>query len=167
MTFDDAFTALVGNEGSYSNDSRDPGNWTSGIVGSGVLKGTKYGIAAASYPGEDIVNLTLDRAKAIYRTQYWGPAGCDVWPDGIKFEVFDIAVNTGVKTAITLLQRAVGAVEDGVIGPQTTMRVQSADPQWVRRLLTAKRLRYYTALKTFPVFGAGWVNRIAGNLEKA
>jgi len=155
MDFDTAFTRLIGNEGGYVNNPADPGGET------------KYGICKRDFPGEDIKGLTLDRAKQIYRERYWGPAGCDAWPPLLKFEVFDMAVNHGVKTAITLLQRVVGAADDGVIGPQTTMLVQSADQQRALRQLTARRLRYYTSLKTFPTFGAGWVNRVAANLERA
>lgn len=49
MTFDKAFNRLIGHEAGYSNDRRDPGNWTGGKVGIGTLKGTKFGIAANTY----------------------------------------------------------------------------------------------------------------------
>lgn len=153
MNFDKAFEQLIGNEGGYVNDPRDPGGET------------KYGISKRSYPGENIAGLTLERAKAIYLRDYWGPAGCDAWPDLVKFEVFDIAVNMGVKTAVMMLQRAVGAGVDGVIGPQTTMRVQSAAGDWVVRRMVAQRIRYYTDLKTWPTYGRGWMLRLATNLE--
>lgn len=155
MNFDKAFEQLIGNEGGYVNDPRDPGGET------------KYGISKLAYPGEDIAGLTLERAKELYRRDYWGPVGCDAWPDLVKFEVFDIAVNVGVKTAVMMLQRAVDAGVDGVIGPQTTMRVQSAAGDWVVRRLVAQRIRYYADLKTWPTYGRGWMLRIAANLEKA
>ena len=66
MTFDLAFTRLIGNEGVLSMDPKDSGNWTGGKIGLGKLKGSKYGISAASYPMVDIANLTLEGAKAIY-----------------------------------------------------------------------------------------------------
>ena len=40
ITFDEAFRRLIGHEGGYSTDRRDPGNWTGGKVGVGILKGT-------------------------------------------------------------------------------------------------------------------------------
>ena len=46
ITFDEAFKRLIGHEGGYSTDRRDPGNWTGGRVGVGTLKGTKFGLAA-------------------------------------------------------------------------------------------------------------------------
>ena len=73
MTFDEAFLRLIGHEGGYVADSRDPGGET------------KFGISRRSYPGEDIKgNLTLARAKTIYARDFWGPAGCDAVPDGIR-----------------------------------------------------------------------------------
>jgi lysozyme family protein len=50
--------------------------------------------------------MTLERAKTIYKRDYWGPAGCDTVPDGIKFDLFDMAVNSGVKPAVRTLQKA-------------------------------------------------------------
>ena len=41
---------LLSHEGGYSSDRQDPGNWTGGQVGLGELKGTKFGIAANTFP---------------------------------------------------------------------------------------------------------------------
>jgi hypothetical protein len=67
ISFDQAFHRLIGHEGGYSDDRRDPGNWTKGKIGAGILKGTKYGLAANTYPNLDIKNLTLAQAKEIYK----------------------------------------------------------------------------------------------------
>ena len=67
LTFDQAFERLIGHEGNFTNDKDDRGNWTTGIIGKGQLKGTKYGISAMTYPQLDIKNLTLDQAKQIYK----------------------------------------------------------------------------------------------------
>ena len=50
-------------EGGYQDNPADPGNWTGGKVGHGVMKGTKYGISAESYPHLDIKNLTVVEAE--------------------------------------------------------------------------------------------------------
>ncbi len=157
MNFDEAFEHVIGNEGGYVNDPRDPGGET------------KFGISKRSYPGEDIAGLTLARAKELYRRDFWGPAGCEQWPEAVRFDVFDMAVNAGVKASIKMLQRCVGADDDGVIGRQTIAAVQNFDtnPEALARKFTAQRIRHYTSLKTWPVFGAGWMNRIAANLERA
>ena len=53
---------ILGHEGGYVNDPQDPGGETN------------WGISKRSYPGEDIKNLTLDQAAAIYRRDYWDMA---------------------------------------------------------------------------------------------
>ncbi|MFC0406768.1 hypothetical protein [Roseomonas elaeocarpi] len=53
------FLALKVNERGLSMVSTDPGNWTGGQVGKGKLKGTKYGIAAASYPARTSKTLPM------------------------------------------------------------------------------------------------------------
>lgn len=63
--FKKAFELTVGHEGGYGNDKRDRGNWTTGVIGEGELKGTKYGVSAMSYPDYDIENLTLEQAEKI------------------------------------------------------------------------------------------------------
>lgn len=155
MNFDDAFDALIGNEGGYVNNPADPGGET------------KYGISKRSYPGEDIKSLTLDRAKAIYLRDYWGPAGCDALPDQLRFQVFDMAVNSGVKPSIKALQLAVGETVDGVLGPLTLQAVQSMPALRLVARFNGARLSQLADLSTWPAFSRGWARRIASNLMEA
>uniref|UniRef100_UPI00300981B3 glycosyl hydrolase 108 family protein n=1 Tax=Acinetobacter higginsii TaxID=70347 RepID=UPI00300981B3 len=104
MNFDKAFDRLIGHEAGYSIDKRDPGNWTGGKIGIGVLKGTKYGIAANTYPNLDIKNLTLDQAKQIYKKDWWDKLGADSLHSAIVFQLWDFAVNAGKSRAIKELQ---------------------------------------------------------------
>lgn len=155
MNFDDAFDALIGNEGGYVNNPADPGGET------------KYGISKRSYLGEDIKSLTLDRAKAIYLRDYWGPAGCDALPDQLRFQVFDMAVNSGVKPSIKALQLAVGETVDGVLGPLTLQAVQSMPALRLVARFNGARLSQLADLSTWPAFSRGWARRIASNLMEA
>lgn len=168
MNFDQAFEALIGHEGGLSMDPKDRGNWTGGRVGVGTLKGSKYGVSAASYPALDIANLTLADAKAIYLKDYWGAAGCDAVPDGIKFDLFDMAVNSGQGNAIKVLQRAVDALADGALGPRTLQALNSmAAPRLVARF-NGHRLEFMTNdIVAWPSQGRGWAKRIANNLKEA
>lgn len=169
MDFDTAFSQLIGNEGGYQDDPRDRGNWTGGDTGKGLLKGTKFGISARSYPAEDIENLTADRAKEIYLRDYWGPAGCDSVPDCLKFDLFDMAVNSGVKQAIRSLQGAVGETQDGVLGPLTLQAIQSMPPGRLYARFNSARLNFLTGLpdSQWLAYGRGLVNRIANNMMRA
>ena len=152
MTFDDAFAALIGHEGGYVNHPDDPGGET------------KYGISKRSYPGENIATLTLTRAKEIYRRDFWGPAGCDVLPDEIKFDVFDMAVNSGVRQSIKTLQKAVYADVDGILGSRTLMAAKNMPPHQVMARFNGVRLAFMASLGNWPTFSRGWALRIADNL---
>ena len=155
MDFNEAFTRLIGHEGGYTNNPSDPGGET------------KFGISRRAYPGEDIAGMTLERAKEIYARDYWGPAGCDVVRGGMKFDLFDAAVNSGVKAAVKLLQRAVGETEDGVLGPRTLQAAQSMPPDRLRAVFNGHRLALLADLPTWPAFSRGWARRIAKNLTEA
>ena len=155
MDFDHAFEDLIGHEGGYVDHPDDPGGET------------KYGISKRSYPGEDIRNMTLERAKEIYRRDFWGPAGCDAVPDEVKYDVFDTAVNSGVERAIVFLQRATGETEDGVLGSRTLQAVQSMPALRLKARFNGVRLRFMTDLRTWRSFGRGWARRIAAILINA
>lgn len=167
ISFDEAFRRLIGHEGGYSNDRRDPGNWTLGKVGSGVLKGTKFGLAANTYPNLDIKNLTLAQAKAIYKKDWWDKLGADGMHSAIVFQLWDFSINAGRNRAIKELQQAVGVPADGIIGPKTIAAVNASDLNDVILSLTAERLRFYTSLDNWKVHGKGWTNRVADNLKFA
>lgn len=165
MNFDKAFELLIGHEGCYTTNRADPGNWTGGKVGSGQLKGTKYGIAANSYPGLDIKNLTLAQAKAIYKRDYWDKVKGDQLPQDVAFHVFDMAVNSGVSRGAKLLQKCVGTAQDGIIGNGTLAAVSKFNSANLVMLYNAERITFYTSLSSFVTFGKGWVNRVANNLK--
>lgn len=155
MNFNKAFERVVSHEGGYVNDSRDPG-----------LE-TKYGISKRAYPDEDIAGLTLERAKQIYRRDYWDAVRADDMPDAVRFDLFDAAVNSGVRQAAKWLQRAAGAKDDGIIGPKTILAVRMADPHKLAARFNGHRLRFLTDLKTWQTFSKGWARRIADNLMGA
>jgi lysozyme family protein len=104
----------MGHEGNFTDNPKDPGNWTGGKVGVGELRGTKFGIAANTYPAIDIRNLTRDEAKKIYKRDFWDKVNADSLPYGVSFQLFDFAVNSGMSTAIRYFQRALGVADDGV-----------------------------------------------------
>ena len=167
LTFDQAFERLIGHEGSFTNDKKDRGNWTTGIIGKGQLKGTKYGISAMTYPQLDIKNLTLGQAKQIYKRDWWDALSANSLDTAIVFQVWDFAINAGMATAKRKLQSAVGVADDGIIGNITLKAINSADLNDVLMKFNAERLTYYTKLSTWPTYGKGWTNRVAGQLRYA
>jgi lysozyme family protein len=161
------FERLIGHEGVFSSDPQDPGNWTSGRVGVGILKGTKYGIAANTYGFLDIRNLTLDDARAIYWNDWWLKIGADKLPPAVAYQMWQFAVNAGMGTARRALQYAVRVAQDGQVGPFTLAAVEATPVNDILLRFNAFVLRHYTSLSTFDRYGRGWTNRVAGSLDYA
>ena len=141
-------------------DRRDPGNWTGGAVGVGELRGTKYGIAAASHPNVDIANLTPAAAAAIRRSEYWTPAACDALPAGADLVVYDYAINAGLSRSIKALQAVLGLVQDGVIGKVTLTAIEARPGVWLIENLTDNHAAFYRATGDFALYGAEWLARL-------
>lgn len=158
--FDRVYELVLGHEGGWGDDPHDRGNWTTGVIGKGQLKGTKYGIAAHAYPTLDIKNLTLDDAKKIYRRDYWGKVRCDDMPLGVDYCLFDGAVNSGWFQSAKWLQRAVGVAADGKIGPLTMKAVAQANGLDVINRMCDARLAFLQGLSTWARYGKGWGNRV-------
>jgi len=152
MNFDTAFNRLIGHEGGYVNNPKDPGGET------------KYGISKRAYPDVDIAALTLDQAKAIYRRDFWDRARCDELPPAVAFQVFDTAVNSGIGQAIRFLQRSVGVADDGNVGPLTMNAVKRLDAEVIAARFNGQRLDFMAKLSTWDTFGRGWARRVAANL---
>lgn len=158
---------MLPHEGGYTNDRRDPGNWTGGKVGKGVLKGTKYGIAANTYPNLDIKNLTIKNAEAIYRREYWNAIMGESLPFGVDLATFDPAVNSGPSRALRWLQGAIGAKQDGKPGAETVLKASKADGKKTIQAICAARLSFMRSLPIWKTYKNGWSRRVAEVEAKA
>lgn len=157
LNFTQIFNRLIGHEGGYVNDPRDPGgetNW-------GITKRTAQ---ANGYQGS-MRAMTREQAYKIYYSAFWLRYQCDKMPEAVAFQFFDAAVNHGLGNASRMLQRAVGVVDDGVIGNMTIAAIKKMAISDVIMRLNAERLEFYCKLSTFTTFGKGWVRRVAGNLK--
>jgi|YelNatPaOPRAMG01_1025707.scaffolds.fasta_scaffold07437_2 lysozyme family protein len=101
--FDKAFKFIMKWEGGYTNDKDDPGGET------------KYGISKKSYPNIDIKNLTLERAKEIYKKNYWDKLNCDKISYPMDLIVFDTAVNMGISIANEFMKKSKGDPKEFII----------------------------------------------------
>jgi lysozyme family protein len=155
VNFDRAFEVVVGHEGGYVNDPRDPGGET------------KFGISKRAYPEIDISAITLEEAKAIYLRDYWQRMRCDEMPEVIRYPLFDAAVNSGVGKAAKWLQTVLNVTPDGVIGAVTVAAARTSHAEAVARQMLGLRLDFMTHLPTWPTFSAGWARRIAAILMEA
>jgi lysozyme family protein len=153
MNFDIAFDRLIGYEGAYVNNPLDPGGET------------KWGISKRSYPNLNIQELTREDARTIYKRDFWNRIHGEELYDGVAFQTFDIAVNSGIETAVRMLQRALGVADDGYWGPFTRRAAQSMSESDQIMRLNAERLEFMRHLSTWPTFGKGWAGHVANNLR--
>ena len=150
--FDDIIEITLHHEGGYVHDPKDLGGETN------------FGIAKRFYPDEDIENLTKDRAKDIYKQDYWDKNKVDDLTDDLKHIFFDMCVNQGKGRAVKILQRSANAKGadlkvDGGLGPKTIGALKGVELQRVR----AYRIKYYADLVTrkpdLEKFYYGWFRR--------
>ena len=158
-SFDRAFDLLIGNEGGYVNNPKDPGGETNWGI-------TKTVAVANGYTG-DMRTMPKETAKCIYKKMYWDKLQCDQLPFVVAFQLFDAGVNHGNSQAVKFLQRALSVVDDGVIGAKTIAAVSKLEDLQIVLLFNVERMNFYTDLKTFSTFGKGWIRRIASNLKLA
>lgn len=148
VDYDFAFKFIIEKEGGYSNDPRDPGGET------------KFGISKRSFPLEDIKNLTLERAKKLYKDFYWNICQCDAMPVPLNLIVFDCAVNQGTFTAIKILQNILGVEVDGIIGNETLRKIKEKNLNELVELYLTDRALRYCMNKHFYIYGRGWLRRL-------
>lgn len=162
--FNRCFAIVVGTEGGFTDDPQDPGAWTGGEIGAGLLKGTNFGISASAYPDLDIPNITLDQARQIYIADYWDKLGVPLQNAPFSLIMFDAAVNHGVEGAVRWLQRALLVKADGVPGPITrgcAERALAADANALAANALAERIREMPSFSAWEHDGDGWSRRCA------
>lgn len=159
--FDRCLKAVLKHEGGYVDHPRDPGGATNLGITLGTAKAYRLDLDGdGDVDKNDVRLLTPKTAAPVYKDGYWLKCACDKLPAGVDYMVFDLAVNSGTNRAIRYLQRAVGAVEDGKIGPKTLRAVEVLEEAAVIRRMFAIRETFYRSLSTFDTFGKGWMRRL-------
>ena len=153
--FESCVNIVLQKEGGFVNHSADPGGATNYGITIKVL--SEYRKTEVSV--EDVQRLSIGEAKQIYYKNYWKPIQGDQLPIGVNLSVFDFAVNAGVSRAAKTLQKIVNVQQDGIIGLVTLKAVQTFDVEDMIKRLAAERVLFYRSLKTFSVFGKGWLRR--------
>lgn len=111
-------------EGGLSLDKADTGNWFNG-----QLVGSKYGVTGAvlarnrnvaTVSSADMAALTLDEAVDIGLETFYAAPGFGLLPwNQVTASVLDMAWGAGPVQAVKLLQRMIGAADDGKLGQYT------------------------------------------------
>ena len=161
--YNSSLAMILHHEGGYVNHPKDPGGETNLGVTKRVYEewgGTK-----------DMKDLLVEDVAPIYEKNYWGKVKGDDLPSGLDLCVFDFAVNAGPGRAAKYLQKQIGTVVDGGIGPNT-LRIlgEYVDEHGVEETIKtyqAERQKYYESLSTFSTFGRGWTRRVEETTEAA
>ncbi len=163
--FERALKFVLQAEGGYTNDKADSGGETN------------YGIIQREYDADRAARgmekrsvrfINPDEVQAIYLRDYWQAGKCDKMPWPVSLAHFDACVNTGIGQAGKLLQRAIGAKADGIVGPMTLQKLDAEcdDDGSVAVALHVADMRrdFYRGLveskSSQGVFLKGWLNRV-------
>lgn len=116
---------------------------------------------------EQLRAISDEEVERIYRDGYWEPVRGDDLPPGLDLVAFDAAVNSGVSRGAKWLQKALGAPEDGMIGPETLEAAKTADRLLVINSACIYRLNFLRSLSHWDTFGRGWQRRVDSVREVA
>jgi lysozyme family protein len=161
--FDKCLKMLLSHEGGFVNHPDDPG----GITNLGVTKKVYDEWIGRESTEQEMRDLTPEDVGPIYKKNYWDRIKGDLLPSGVDWCAFDWAVNSGKSRPSKAIQRAVGATQDGAIGPATIGLIMEKDPEEIINYVYGVRQDFYKGLKTFETFGRGWTRRNKETLHQA
>lgn len=147
---------VLKSEGGFVNDPRDAG----GMTNLGITQKSLEEWLGHDVDEKFMRNLTPEMAAPFYEQKYWRSCYGEVLPRGLDYLVFSMGVNAGPGRSVKLLQSSIGCVPDGVIGPATRNLILGSNCATLIAKFSEARREYYRALKSFPVFGKGWLARV-------
>lgn len=151
-----AFVWRPENDGQgFHLDPHDPGLGTN----KGVIQATWAAAVAQGLVAGALAYASDDDLANILFVDFWQRLGCDEMSPGVALVVFNMGMVAGTGRAGRILQRAVGAKEDGIVGRETqaATAVQWA-PGLITRLTTADET-FFAGLDTAKYFLPGWTRR--------
>jgi len=154
--FKECLDLVLKSEGGFVNHPSDPG----GMTNLGVTKRVWEEYTGHEADEKTMRGLTPEKVAPLYEQRYWRPTYCEVLPRGLDFLVFSMGVNGGPGRAVKLLQQSLGCVPDGIIGSTTMGLIKQSNVADLIAKYSDTRRTYYKSLKTFDVFGKGWLNRV-------
>lgn len=178
-SFDTAVQVILKNEGGYANYLQDKGGPTNYGISLRFLKslGNFGDFNRDGYINDsDIKALDVDKAKSIYKQEFWDKGGYGRINNEILAEaVFDFAVNLGPSTAHKLIQKAINLYsapltlkEDGILGEKTIQAINVANPLKLMLFFRSIVIWHYIQITekdpTQKKFINGWLKRVWGSV---
>jgi len=163
--FEECLDYILPVEGGYSNRKADRGG------------PTNYGIRQRTYdawltkhrhPIRHVKYIEMWEVRSIYEGEYWEPVKCRLLGSPMDLVMFDSAIQHGPGLAAMMLQEAVGAVQDGKIGPKTLTALAAREQQLGRRetiqaIMKIREAFYAQIIANDPTQEEnkrGWANRV-------
>jgi lysozyme family protein len=150
-----AIDYVLENEGGYCNNPKDPGG------------ATNFGILQRDWPQVDIATVTRSQAISWYQPNYWNKAPyVGIASQQVATKLFDMHVNLGLASAMTIAQQALGfsgSDVDGCMGPHTLAGINAAAGANfladVANLLTLHYKELEQRNPSLAAFDRGWTAR--------
>ena len=154
--FDKCLALVLKSEGGFVNNPADPG----GMTNLGVTKTVWEEWVGHPVDEKAMRELTPETVAPMYKAKYWMACYAPQLKTGVDYCLFDAAVNMGPGRAVKLLQEAISCVPDGMIGPRTMQLLDQKKAEDIVEAFSQRKISFYEGLKTFPVFGKGWLKRV-------
>ena len=168
-------------EGGFIDDPIDPGGATKYGISLRFLRSLAPELGDVDGDGDvdadDILALTPERARKLYRGHFWDPLGLDHTHVLLALPLFDAAVNMGRRRAVTIFQETIRdlghpVAVDGVLGPRTregALAVLATRHREIGDRFCLRRCEHYSdiveANTKLSRFMRGWVNRTTALAE--
>ncbi len=156
--FESSLQQVLMHEGGWANHSKDPG----GATMKGVTLITFRRHFGENKSKDELRAITDEQLNQIYRAGYWDKCHCDELPGGVDYAVFDAAVNSGPGRGAKWLQGAVGAKQDGGIGPKTLAKLKEHNSVHIIDNICDRRVTFRRSSANWDTLGKGWNRRVEG-----
>ena len=161
--FDPAFDAMIENEGGFVLHEVDEDR--GGLTYAGISR--KY---HANWEGWQMLLERRDDAlvriavKNFYYTNFWHIVkGEKIDDQAVANSLFDFAVNVSALRAVSIAQRIIGSVPDGIVGPETIGKLNACNAELFLARFAVEKAVYYMRLvdqlASQEKFLRGWLNR--------
>ena len=146
---------IIPNEGGYNNDPDDTGGETN------------MGIAKKAHENEDILNMTRERANAIYYRDYYNWNGLNKLPYPIRGFVVDYGLPTRPQLAVETVHKVLDLPpQSNIIGPDTLGKFENYTEEDYNNFLERYRAEMQNHFREVAQrnpqkrkFLNGWLNR--------
>ena len=147
-------------EGGYANDPDDTGGCTMWGITIGTFR--KY---YGQYRNcNDLQKITEEQWLHIFHKGFYDKINADgIRNDSICMMVVDMIWMSGTRTAIRKIQRCLGVMDDGIVGPVTLQALNRNDKEVFEDLYYMRSCWYEAIVMNQPKkkkFLKGWMNRL-------